>query len=97
MTIRSIDMASQDLTRVGLGAISPAITNRSGAIKEEQQEQRQPTSVLLMADGAEEAAERLSYDQPSGREGRAVSAYQSIARQEKRDELQQMLRLDIYA
>lgn len=97
MTIRSIDMATQDLTRVGLGAISPSVTHSAGAVKDKQQEQRTPPSVLLMAEGAEEAAERLSYDQPSGREGRALNAYQSIARQEKRDELQQMLRLDIYA
>ncbi len=96
MTIRSIDMASQSLTRVGLGAVSPATANRPDAVKEEQQERSSP-AVLRMAEGAEEAAERLSYDQPSGREGRAVNAYQSIARQEKRDELQQLLRLDIYA
>ncbi len=96
MTIRAVDMASPDLARVGLGAVSPAVVNRPAVAKEEQQ-QRSAPPVVLMADGAEEAAERLGYDQPSGREGRAVSAYQSIARQERRDELQQLLRLDVYA
>lgn len=52
---------------------------------------------IVMAEGADEAASRLSYDRPSGQQSRAISAYQSVAWQQRREAVQQMVNVDLYA
>ncbi len=52
---------------------------------------------IIMAEGADEAASRLSYDRPSGQQNRAISAYQSVAWQQRREAVQQMVNVDLYA
>lgn len=43
------------------------------------------------------ADEKTSYDEPDGRTQRALEAYQSLAGQQKREALQQLLSVDLYA
>ena len=52
---------------------------------------------MVFADGAEEAAEKLSYDQPSPKQSRAIYAYKDIALQDRRSQIEQMVRVDMYA
>ncbi|MDZ7903323.1 MAG: hypothetical protein U5L01_12620 [Rheinheimera sp.] len=42
-------------------------------------------------------AETTYYDEPDGRTQKALDAYQSLASQQKREQLQQMLSVDLYA
>ncbi|GAA4492642.1 hypothetical protein [Pseudaeromonas paramecii] len=53
--------------------------------------------ILQVDPDAVAAAARLRYDQPSGRESRAVAAYQTVARQERREQLQSLIQVDLYA
>ena len=98
MDVRALDPSLQQLTAVGLGSIAPLRPQSSEAVAETTTSQRQSSSgVVLMQAGAEEEAERLSYDQPSGRQNKALVAYDSVALQQKREQLQQMLHVDLYA
>ena len=101
MDVRALDPSLQQSTAVGLGSITPLRPQQStDAVAEATTSQRQSQSsngVVLMQAGAEEEAERLSYDQPSGRQNKALVAYDSVALQQKRERLQQMLHVDLYA
>lgn len=100
MDVRALDPSLQQSTAVGLGSIAPLRPQSSEVVAETAASQRQSQSsngVVLMQAGAEEEAERLSYDQPSGRQNKALVAYDSVALQQKREQLQQMLHVDLYA
>lgn len=94
MQIASMNVSTQSTIRPQLDSASAARlvsqTQEDGACGSKE-------GVLLVSDEAQEAAEQLTYDQPSGREGKALMAYKSVATQTRRDELQQMLRVDLYA
>jgi len=51
--------------------------------------------VLALLDT--EQLQRASYDAPDQRQQKAISAYQSFASQDKREQLQQMFAVDVYA
>ncbi len=95
MQIRSLNIATTSPGKLGVDGVSSSFRPAT-AIKDEP-ERSAKAEIVLTSEGAEEAAEQLSYDQPSGREGRALMAYQTVATQSRRDELQQMLRVDLYA
>lgn len=97
MDIGVLDPSLQQLTTVGLGSIASSRPQPATEVREQASQRQSSAGIVLSSNGAEEAAERLSYDQPSGRQGKAVVAYESVSRQEKRDQLQQMLRVDMYA
>ena len=102
MDVRALDPSLQQSTAVGLGSIAPLRPQSSEVVAETATSQRQSqgqssNGVVLMQAGAEEEAERLSYDQPSGRQNKALVAYDSVALQQKREQLQQMLHVDLYA
>ena len=99
MDVRALDPSLQQSTAVGLGSITPLRPQQStDAVAEATTSERQRSNgVVLMQEGAEEEAERLSYDQPSGRQNKALFAYDSVALQQKREQLQQMLHVDLYA
>ena len=100
MDVRALDLSLQQSTAVGLGSITPLRPQSSEVVAETATSQRQGQSsngVVLMQAGAEEEAERLSYDQPSGRQNKALVAYDSVALQQKREQLQQMMHVDLYA
>jgi len=98
MDVRALDPSLQQSTAVGLGSITPLRPQSSEIVAEAATSQRQSSNgVVLMQAGAEEEAERLSYDQPSGRQNKALVAYDSVALQQKREQLQQMLHVDLYA
>lgn len=100
MDVRALDPSLQQSTAVGLGSIAPLRPQSSEVVAETAASQSQGQSsngVVLMQAGAEEEAERLSYDQPSGRQNKALVAYDSVALQQKREQLQQMLHVDLYA
>lgn len=97
MSIGAVDTSLQQLTSVGLTSAAPARPQSATGLPSQTASRQNSTGVLLVDEGAEQAAERLSYDQPSGRQGKASYAYESVSRQEKREQLQQMLRVDLYA
>ena len=98
MDVRALDPSLQQSTAVGLGSITPLRPQSSESVTEAATSQRQSSNgVVLMQAGAEEEAERLSYDQPSGRQNKALVAYDSVALQQKREQLQQMMHVDLYA
>lgn len=94
MSIGALDTSLQQLTSVGRTAVAPA---RPPQVDEQAAGRQNSAGIVRLDEGAEQAAERLSYDQPSGWQGKATFAYQSVSRQEKREQLQQMLRVDLYA
>ncbi len=57
---------------------------------------RQDSSEAALAAAVQERA-RLDYDQPADSEQRAVGHYQAIATYLQRDQLQQMVGIDVYA
>ncbi len=57
---------------------------------------RADAQVLSMLD-EQEAQKRTSYDQPKQRNQNALAAYEMLANQEKREKIQQMFSLDLYA
>ena len=98
MDVRALDPSLQQSTAVGLGFITPLRPQSSESVAETSTNQRQNSNgVVLMQEGAEEEAERLSYDQPLGRQNKALVAYDSVALQQKREQLQQMMHVDLYA
>lgn len=64
---------------------------------EEQNEPSSAQGTFIYSADAEEAAENLSYDQPSAKQSRAIYAYQDVAMQERRSQIQQMVSVDLYA
>lgn len=81
----------------------PSTNHRRTTQRVEQTAEQVPTQVLLRRgdDKAFEQAERFSqyttYDQPGSRNASALNAYQSLEKEQKRAELQQMLGVDTYA
>jgi hypothetical protein len=80
--------------------------NKSKAVEAEQQSKatlvptgtgvRAGAEVLSMLD-QQEAQKRTTYDQPKQRNQQALDAYEMLANQEKREKVQQMFSLDLYA
>ena len=97
MSIGALDTSLQQLTSVGRTAVAPARPPQADEVDEQAAGRQSSAGIERLDEGAEQAAERLSYDQPSGWQGKATFAYQSVSRQEKREQLQQMLRVDLYA
>lgn len=97
MSIGALDTSLQQLTSVGRTAVGPARRPQADEVDEQAAGRQSAAGIVRLDEGAEQAAERLSYDQPSGWQGKATFAYQSVSRQEKREQLQQMLRVDLYA
>ena len=97
MSMGALDTSLQQLTSVGRTAVAPARPPQADEVDEQAAGRQSLAGIVRLDDGAEQAAERLSYDQPSGWQGKATFAYQSVSRQEKREQLQQMLRVDLYA
>ena len=99
MSIGALDTSLQQLTSVGRTAVAPARRQQVEEVSEQgaRRQDSKAAGIVRLDEGAEQAAERLSYDQPSGWQGKATFAYQSVSRQEKREQLQQMLRVDLYA
>jgi 3-hydroxy-3-methylglutaryl CoA synthase len=80
--------------------------NKTTAVKAEAQHQttlvpsgsgvRSDAQVLSMLD-QQEAQKRTIYDQPKQRHQQALAAYEMFANQDKREKIQQMFSLDLYA
>lgn len=105
MTVAAID-SQMSMWTSSIGGVSPSAQPASSVSGQSTDtNSTQTTSSASLSSGgtfrtssqAEDAAERLTYDQPSGRQNKALSAYHSVARQEKRDAIQQMLTVDLYA
>ncbi|MGL4753665.1 MAG: hypothetical protein ACRCXB_14895 [Aeromonadaceae bacterium] len=100
MEMSGIQMTPQTLASVNASVALPSATTASATARPASSEQHSATSradVVQVDAAATEEAERLSYDQPDGRQGRAVYAYQSVSMQPRREALQQMLKVDLYA
>ncbi len=54
-------------------------------------------AVLSLLDDERQNAGRTGYDNPSGQNQRALEAYKSLANQQKREEIQQMFSVDLFA
>jgi len=80
--------------------------NKTKAVEAEQQSTttlvpsgrgvRADAQVLSMLD-EQEAQRRTTYDQPKQRNQQALDAYDMLANQDKREKIQQMFSLDLYA
>ena len=53
-----------------------------------------PAAVLAMLDAQNS---KTVYDEPGQRQQKAVSAYQDVLQQDKKEQLQQMFAIDLYA
>lgn len=53
-----------------------------------------PAAVLAMLDAQ---SSQTLYDEPGQRQQKAVSAYQDVLQQDKKEQLQQMFAIDLYA
>ncbi len=56
---------------------------------------RASDAVLAMLEA--ETAQRTVYDEPGQRQQRALSAYETVLQQDKKEQLQQMFAIDLYA
>lgn len=94
-----MNIAATNLSITGLTRPDTVIYPGKDRTSEETSEQSQSRNAdtLVFADGAEEAAEKLSYDQPSPKQSRAIYAYKDIALQDRRSQIEQMVRVDMYA
>lgn len=99
---------SQDLNRagglrqvnggVGLRALKDATQSPSQSTQNATpQGQGVKSSAEVMALLDTEQLSRAGYDEPDQRQQKAISAYQSFASQDKREQLQQMFAVDLYA
>lgn len=80
--------------------------NKTKAVEAEQQSKttlvpsgsgvRADARALSMLD-EQEAQKRTTYDQPKQRNQQALDAYEMLANQDKREKVQQMFSLDLYA
>lgn len=73
-----------------------AALNREQAAPLDSYILRQDSSTSAMAAAVKERAQ-LDYDQPADSEQRAVGQYKAIATYSQRDQLQQMVGIDVYA
>ncbi len=94
-----MNIAATNLSITGLTRPDTVIYPGKDRASEETTEQSQSKSAdtLVFSDGAEEAAEKLSYDQPSPKQSRAIYAYKDVALQDRRSQIEQMVRVDMYA
>ena len=103
---------SQDLNRAGglrqvNGGVGPrALKDATGSPSQSASQNTQnatpqgqgvKSSAEVMALLDTEQLSRASYDEPDQRQQKAISAYQSFASQDKREQLQQMFAVDLYA
>jgi len=99
---------SQDLNRAGgLRQVNGGVGPR--ALKDATQSPSQSAqNATPQGQGVKSSAEvmalldtqqlsRAGYDEPDQRQQKAISAYQSFASQDKREQLQQMFAVDLYA
>ncbi len=56
---------------------------------------RSSAAVLAMLDS--ETLQKAEYDEPGQRQRKAISAYQSLSGQDKREQLQNLFSVDLYA
>jgi len=56
-----------------------------------------PAAVLAMLDAQNVQSSKTVYDEPGQRQQKAVSAYQDVLQQDKKEQLQQMFAIDLYA
>ena len=93
-----MNIAATNLSITGLSRPDGYLYPGKDHASEETAEQTSTKSdSVVFAAGAEEAAEKLTYDQPSTRQSRAIYAYKDVALQDRRSQLEQMLRVDMYA
>ncbi|WP_409419948.1 hypothetical protein ABHF91_08855 [Pseudaeromonas sp. ZJS20] len=98
MTLAATDYLSSALTPTGVEAGRSATSTTRATMPGATASASIPNpGVLLVDPDAVAAAARLRYDQPSGRESRAVAAYQTVARQERREQVQSLIQVDLYA
>jgi hypothetical protein len=93
-----MNIAATNLSITGLNRPDTIVYPGKDRASEETTEQTtsQPESLVFAA-GAEEAAANLMYDQPSPKQSRAIYAYKDVALQDRRSQLEQMVRVDMYA
>ncbi|MCC5855439.1 MAG: hypothetical protein JJU10_07175 [Idiomarina sp.] len=95
--IASQALASQTVgTTVPRGNVNPITAQSRNEDRQPEALPRRSTRVADLAAAAEQRA-ALTYDEPAGDSRRAVSQYQDVATFAKRDSLQQMVGIDIYA
>lgn len=93
-----MNIAATNLSITGLSRPDAYLYPGKDRASEETAEQTNTKSdSVVFAAGAEEAAEKLTYDQPSPKQSRAIYAYKDVALQDRRSQLEQMLRVDMYA
>ncbi len=93
-----MNIAATNLSITGLGRPDGYLYPGKDHASEETAEQTSTKSdSVVFAAGAEEAAAKLTYDQPSPKQSRAIYAYKDVALQDRRSQLEQMLRVDMYA
>ncbi len=97
MEMRGIQLSNPTLGGILPSDVVAAPESTARAIESTKQQTANRGDIIQLDDGAAEEAERLSYDQPEGRQGKAIYAYQAISTQPRRDALQQMLKVDLYA
>ncbi len=76
---------------------SPSQSSTQNTPNATPQGQGVKSSAEVMALLDTEQLNRASYDAPDQRQQKAISAYQSFASQDKREQLQQMFAVDVYA
>ena len=99
---------SQDLNRAGglrqvNGGVGPRALKDATQSPSQSAQNATPqgqgvkSSAEVMALLDTEQLRRAGYDEPDQRQQKAISAYQSFASQDKREQLQQMFAVDLYA
>lgn len=93
---------SQDIRRSSAVSTSPERAPRtSSATQAPAVVQPQGQGIVLSADALAELeagqSRRTNYDQPAQKQQKAILAYQQTAQQSQREQLQQMLAVDLYA
>lgn len=94
-----MNIAATNFSITGLNRPDTIVYPGKDRASEETSEQNQSKTAdtLVFTQGAEEAAEKLTYDQPSPKQSRAIYAYKDVALQDRRSQIEQMVRVDMYA
>ena len=106
MEIESSIVASQNALVVNPALRQPERAAENRAQQLQRQQTELPASQTVVRQASAEAYEqadkfqrgkRSSYDSPNSQNQAALDAYQSLARNSKRDEIRGLLGIDIYA
>ncbi|MFC4654825.1 MULTISPECIES: hypothetical protein [Rheinheimera] len=90
---------SQNVAQVFQGLASLPVPAKPVAEKPAQPEGsgvKASAQVISLLDEQQEQR-RTSYDQPNNKNRQALQAYQSLANQEKREQIQQLFSVDLFA